>query len=64
MFKSSSTSFLNSCLLYSVYFPWEKEDLKLTQFYVGKDVAHKLGYSDSTGEGESTGQLLFYLVDK
>ena len=64
IFQCSSTSFLNSCLLYSVYFPWANEDLKLTQFYIGKDVADKLGYSDSTGKGQSTGQLLFYLVDK
>jgi hypothetical protein len=64
MFKCSSTSFLNSCLLHSLQLPWANEDLKLTQFYTGKYVAHKLSHSDITGEGKSTGQLQFFLVDK
>jgi len=51
-------------LLNSIYFPWANEDLKLTQFYIGKDDADKLGHSDSTGKDQSTGQLLLYLVDK
>jgi hypothetical protein len=56
--------FLNSCLLSSLHFPWANKDLKLTYLYIDKDAAHRLIYSDSTAQGKSTGQPLFYFVDK